>query len=192
MGDDPRKVELVEQPDGTFRYEGGDEGENVPWEVAACAYYAECGNITLTARQFHKSTYQVKKLLGLAWFQDELARLKQEAVTKADAGYSKLLDLTMEQLLDRVVKGDVVRMKENKKTGEMEEVRAPLRVYDLVRINELSFMKRQILRNEPTEIQGGTQALTVLAQKLRALGSKDPALISPTTINASTGEVEDE
>lgn len=175
---DPRVPELVEQPDGTFKYEGGtDLEEEVTWELAACRHYAETGSITETARHFHKTHYQIKKLMATAWWQDEVSRVRQEAVVKADAGYSKLLDLSIEQLLDRVVKGEITGVKENKVTGVVEEKRVPLKVLDLVRINDLAFMKRALIRNEPTDIQGGTQSLTVLAQKLRALGAKDPSII---------------
>jgi len=162
---------LVEQPDGTFLYEEEDE-PLVSWEMAACKVYADCGNVSATARQFGKPVYRVRKLLAEPWFQEELTKLKSEAVVKADCSLTRLFDTGMEVLQDRLLNGEL-----SAPVGGKPGKRTPIRAADAARITDMAFMKRQLLRNNPTIIPGDTPTLTLLAQKLRALGAKDPSLL---------------
>lgn len=152
--------------------ETADMGNLVPVELAMCRHYNEHGNMALTARTYNTTVYEVKKLMSTLWWQEETTRLKADARVKADAGYSRLMDLTIDALEDRVLKGELVGF-----TKDGTEKRVPLSATALCRINDLAFMKRQLLRNQPTAIPGDTPSMGVLAQKLRALGAKDPSLI---------------
>jgi hypothetical protein len=152
-------------------------GEMVPWEVAACRYYATVGNIAATARRYHTTVYEIKKLMSTAWWQDESARIKKEALVLCDLGYTQLIDKSIEQLNDRLDHGEIESVKYDEDGNVVSVKRKPLTSFALTRINELAFVKRQLIRNEPTAIPGESGALTVLAQKLRALGAKDPTIV---------------
>jgi hypothetical protein len=182
--------------DGTIVFEDpldeaqGSEDGRVPWEVAACHYYMNVGNIAATARRFQTTVYEIKKLMQTVWWQEEAARIRSDSRVKIDAGFTQLVEESIALLKDRLTHGEIVSIKEDK-DGNKTIKRAAPRMVDIARVCDMAFMKRQLVRNEPTVVAGDTQALTVLAQKLRALGSKDPSLLNPPTPahDASRGDV---
>lgn len=156
------------------------EGDTVPWEIAACRMHFETGNMSAVARAFNTTTYEINKLSRMVWWQDEQGRLKREAGTKLDAGFSTILDSAVGALLDRVQNGEI--------TGQNKDGtprRTAMTSLSLARVVNMAFMNRQLLRGEATSIPGDTDAMSRLAQKLRALGAKDPTIIdlpcSPVT-----------
>lgn len=168
--------------DGTIVFEDTmDESENAPegrvtWEVAACHYYVSVGNIAATARRFNTTVYEIKKLMAQLWWQEETSRIKTENKVRLDAGFTRIVEKGISLLEDRLENGEIVRIKEMP-DGRKIITRSAVKAIDIARITDMAFMKRQLVRNEPTVVQGDTQALSLLARKLRALGAKDPTLL---------------
>lgn len=159
-----------------------DDGR-VEWEVAACYYYAGCGNISATARKFCVSVYAVKKLMQEQWWQDKIGRIYAEQKVYIDAGFSKLVERGIEMLADRMENGDFDDF------GK----RRPLKALDVAKITDMSFMKRQLIRNEPTSVSGGMEDLSTLARHLRAIGKADPSILEAPGLvrEVQKAEVED-
>jgi hypothetical protein len=146
------------------------------------------GNIAATARRFNTTVYEVKKLMGQPWWQEETARVKSENKVRLDAGFTRLVEKGISLLEDRLEHGEIVRIKEMP-DGRKIVTRSAVKAIDIARITDMAFMKRQLVRNEPTVVQGDTQALSLLARKLRALGAKDPTMLeAPDARPAGMGE----
>jgi hypothetical protein len=182
-------VKILE--DGTVVFDNpGDEADGgdgrVPWEVAACHFYMNTGNMAATARRFNTTIYEVKKLMTAVWWQEECARIRSESKVKIDAGFTRLVEKGIAMLEDRLDNGEIAGMKTDK-DGNVTIRRSAMRAIDIARITDMAFMKRQLVRNEPTVVAGDTQALTVLARKLRALGAKDPTLLEMNAPNEVGG-----
>jgi hypothetical protein len=183
-------VKILE--DGTVVFDNpADEADGgdgrVPWEVAACHFYMNTGNMAATARRFNTTIYEVKKLMAQVWWQDECARVRSESKVKIDAGFTRLVEKGIALLEDRLDNGEITRIVMDK-DGNPVIKRAQMRAIDIARITDMAFMKRQLVRNEPTVVAGDTQALTVLARKLRALGAKDPTLLEMNAPSEAGGE----
>jgi len=180
--------------DGTVVFEnpadeasGAPDGR-VPWEVAACHYWVNVGNIAATARRYQTTVYEIKKLMSQPWWQEEVNKVKSESRVKIDAGFTRIVEKSITLLEDRLENGEITSIKELP-NGTKIIKRSAIRAVDIAKIMDTAFMKRQLVRNEPTVVAGDTQALSVLAQKLRALGRKDPALLdAPTEGSAYIGE----
>ena len=173
--------------DGTYVFENPvEEAEHqpasnpkacLPWEVQACHFYVETGNISATARKFSTSLYHIKRLMEKPWWQELEQELNQQHRVRSEAGFSKIVEKSLSILEDRLDNGDIIRFEEDKETGATVAVRAPIKAVEVAKIADMAFMKRQLIRNEPTVIPGSTETLTILARKLQALGAKDPALL---------------
>ena len=142
--------------------------ESVPWEIAACRRYCETGNMAGTAREFGKTIYELNKLSRTLWWQEEEVRYKKDSATMLDATYTRVLDAALIRLEDRIINGEVTGV--NKDGSER---RMPVTASVLTRVADSVFIKRQLLRNEPTTIPGDTDRMNILAEKLKALGRKD-------------------
>jgi hypothetical protein len=150
----------------------GEEEEVVSWPIAACRMYCDKGNMAYVARHFGKTVYELNKLARTVLWQDEAIRYRKENAHALDATYTRVLDRALVELEDRIIQGEVVGVN---KDGSKR--RMPVTASVLTRVADSVFMKRQLLRNEPTAIAGDTDKMNILAQKLRALGAKDPTMI---------------
>lgn len=144
----------------------------VTLEIAICRRYCETGNMALCAREFGKTVYEINKMARQLWWQEEETRFKRDSNTILDSTYTRILDRSLLELEDRVIKGEVTGVN---KDGSKR--RMPITASVLTRVADSVFIKRQLLRNEPTSIPGDTDRMNLLANKLRALGAKDPSII---------------
>lgn len=142
--------------------------ELVSVEIAICRRYCETGNMALCAREFGKTVYELNKMSRSLWWQEEEVRFKKDSLTILDATYTRLLDKALMEAIDRVVEGEITGVN---KDGSYRRV--PVTASVAIRIADSVFIKRQLLRNEPTTIPGDTDRMNILAEKLRALGRKD-------------------
>jgi hypothetical protein len=146
--------------------------ELVTLEIAICRRYCETGNMALCAREFGKTVYEINKMARQLWWQEEETRFKRDSATVLDSTYTRILDRSLLELEDRIIKGEVTGVN---KDGSKR--RMPITASVLTRVADSVFLKRQLLRNEPTSIPGDTDRMNLLANKLRALGAKDPSII---------------
>lgn len=143
--------------------------EIVSVEIAICRRYCETGNMALCAREFNRTVYELNKMSRTLWWQEEEVRFKKDSLTVLDATYTRLLDKALVVAIERIEQGEVVGVN---KDGSYR--RMPVTASVAIRIADSVFIKRQLLRNEPTTIPGDTDRMNILAEKLRALGKKDP------------------
>lgn len=138
----------------------------VTLELEAVRRYAACGSLAKVSRELGIAIYELQKLQRTQWWQTELAALRREQCAIQNARLSRIHDLTLDQLEDRLEHGDLVARGRG-------FVRQKLSGRDLARIADSVFKQRQLLNGEPTEIRDNGQ-LEKLARKLAALGGKDP------------------
>lgn len=138
----------------------------VALELEAVRLYSQTGSLAAVSRQLGVAIYELQKLQRTEWWQAELAALRREEQAIKNARLSRIHQLTLDALEDRVTHGDFV-MKGN------GFVRVKMSGKDLARVSEAVFKQRQLLLGEPTSIDGSNKKLEELSQKLRALGAKD-------------------
>jgi hypothetical protein len=146
--------------------------DDVPLEVLMCRAYCKCGSIAEVARAFGTSYYEVAKHSRTTWWADEEVRFKKDQASQLDAALTESLDAAVGALLDRITLGEIDGVN---KDGSLR--RKPMSASVLARVVDTTFRTRQLIRNQPTSIQGDTDKMGILANKLRALGAKDVTLL---------------
>jgi hypothetical protein len=137
-------------------------------ELEAVRMYAETGSLAEVSRQLGIAIYQLQKLQRTEWWQNELAALRREASAMKNAKLTRIHNLTLEALEDRLEHGDYVLHGKG-------FIRQKMNGRDLARVAEAVFKQRQLLMGEPTHIDGANKKLEELSKKLEALGSRNPA-----------------
>ena len=140
----------------------------VSLELEAVRRYSACGSLAQVSREMGIAIYELQKLQRTQWWQDELGALRREETAIKNVKLARIHNMALDQLEDRLAHGDLVA----RGSGF---VRQKLSGRDLARITEAVFKQRQLLLGEPTEISASAKKIESLADKLRAIGSKDPA-----------------
>lgn len=112
----------------------------------------------------------VKQWRTTSWWKDIHEELKTEDKQQLDAKLSKILDKTLDSVMDRLENGEFVY---DQKTGSLK--RAPVKLRDATTAMNSVIDKRQLIRKEPTKIveQSNTAAqLANLAQQFAAFVNK--------------------
>jgi hypothetical protein len=143
--------------------------------LEAVRLFISSGSMAEVARHYRVPVYEIKKLSRTALWAQELHDLRLAEMAELDTRLSSVLDSTLSQLIERVDEGNPVM------TASGVQY-LPLSSNDLVRVMDVVFDKRQLVRGDATAIvaSGGEVAnkkLERLAQRLRALGANDPDLI---------------
>lgn len=136
-------------------------------ELEAVRMYAEYGSLAQVSRELGIAIYELQKLQRTEWWQNELAALRREASAMKNARLTKIHNMTLEALEDRLEHGDYVQRGNG-------FVRLRMSGRDLARVSEAVFKQRQLLMGEPTHIDGANKKLEELSKKLEALGSRKP------------------
>lgn len=156
-------------------------------ELEAVRLYAESGSLASVSRSLGIAIYELQKLQRTTWWQAELAALRREESAMKNAKLTRIHDMTLSALEDRLEHGDLVM----RGSGF---VRVKLSARDLARVSEAVFKQRQLLLGEPTHIDGANKKLEELANKLRALGAKDASGLvidmEPTNVHATLADTE--
>jgi hypothetical protein len=145
-------------------------------ELEAVRMYAQCGSLAEVSRALGIAIYELQKLQRTEWWQAELAALRREESAMKNARLTRIHNLTLEALEDRIVHGDFI-MRGN------GFARLKMSGRDLARAAGEIFKQRQLLIGEPTHIDGTNKTLEKLAHKLRAVGYKDP-YVEPVDVEA--------
>src|ERR1700739_2566301 len=158
----------------------------IDYGLEAVRRYSATGSLAKVSRELCIAIYELQKLQRAACCQTELAALRREDAAIRNARLTRIHDLTLDQLEDRLEHGDLVQRGRS-------FVRQKVSGRDLARISEAVFKQRQLLLGEPTEIHENKK-LEKLADQLRALGKRDPvaaqALIDRGVIDVTAREVE--
>jgi hypothetical protein len=165
--------------------------EPVVVPLEAVRLFVKLGTLSAVSRELNISLRDLTRASRQIWWQDEVILLRREQQAALDASFTKLHNQTVAELIDRVENGEQVYSKK----GVL--VRVPMKARDIAAVAHIIFTERQLLRNEPTAIQGDSGKVQVLADKLRLLGKTmlppedDVIDASPALGHSSLGEVSD-
>ncbi len=172
----------------------------VPDALEAVRLFAQTGSLARVAAELKCSLYELKKLTRTEFWQRELHDLQIAEAAELNVRMTRLFNSTLEQLEDRLQNGDFIlgagmSLTKNEK-GELVSAggalkRVPLPASTLARVAEIVFDKRQLVRQLPTSIMGvgENSKLEQLGRQLRALGAKDPDLLSEAIIEIPAREM---
>lgn len=122
------------------------------------------------------------------WFKDMIANIRSEEKMELDAKVSKIVNKTLDVIVDRLDGGDYIL---DSKSGTVKRV--PVKMRDAKSVMTDLFDKRQLLRNEPTSItesQTVDKRLEMLAERFeKFVGGGSTQLELPNTLDAEQYEV---
>lgn len=135
--------------------------------MQALRLFLTSGSLARVSRDLNIPMYNLQQLSRSAWWAREIELIRREEIALETTQMTRIWNKTLEEIEDRLANGDIVTVK-NKK------VRRELSAMALARLADTIFDKRQLLRGEPTAVLGGNKKLEELAEKLTALGRKEP------------------
>lgn len=122
------------------------------------------------------------------WFKDMIANIRSEEKMELDAKVSKIVNKTLDVIVDRLDGGDYIL---DSKSGTVKRV--PVKMRDAKSVMTDLFDKRQLLRNEPTSItesQTVDKRLEMLAERFeKFVGGESTQPELPNTLDAEQYEV---
>jgi hypothetical protein len=118
-------------------------------QLEAITTWLATGNLAETARIINVPERTVKSWrYETDWWDQIVQEIQSGEGQKLDNKMSKIIDKTLEKLVDRIEEGD---FQYDQKTGRM--VKVPIKARDLERITSGLFDKRQLIRKQPTNIK---------------------------------------
>ncbi len=135
-------------------------------EQKAVWLYSRTGSLARVARELSIPIYELTKLSRTQWWLGELSAIQREEAAIQNVQMTRILNTTLAQIEDRIERGDVVFV-----NGTLR--RKAVEASVLAKIAGVIFDKRQLLRGQPTTIDGADDKIKELADKLRALGAKE-------------------
>ena len=118
-------------------------------QLEAVTTYLATGSIAETSRIINVPYRTVQSWkLESEWWPKVVEEIQSGENQKIDQKMSKIIDKTLEKLVERIEDGDYMY---DQKTGRM--VKVPLKARDLERITSGLFDKRQLIRKQPTNIK---------------------------------------
>lgn len=125
------------------------------------------------------------------WFKEMVASIQAEENTQLDAKLSKIVDKSLDVVMNRLEEGDFIL---DSKTGTIKRV--PVKMRDAKSVMTDLFDKRQLLRKQPTKItesQTVDKRLEMLAQRFEKFaGSGSTQRELPNTMDAEQYEIIEE
>lgn len=127
------------------------QGDRKLWadskKYEAITVFIATGSLTQTALQTKIPFETLKKWRKSEWWADKIKELQEEDYSRLDAKISKTIDKALDELIDRVEKGDSMY---DPRTGKI--VKVPAKMRDVNRAFDSLLEKRQLLRKQPTKI----------------------------------------
>lgn len=148
--------------------------------IRAATVYAVTGNANQTSEITGIPAGTIRQWKTQEWWPQILERIRQEKDDELDVQFTKVVDKTIEQINDRLDKGDYLY---DSKTGEM--VRKPLGGKELGIMTSIFVDKRELLRGKKKlqmDQQSIKDKLDQIAQALR--------LKKPVTVEGDITDVE--
>lgn len=153
----------------------------VTLELEAVRMYSQTGSLAAVSRQLGIAIYELQKLQRTEWWQAELAALRREENAMKNAQLTRVHELALAELEDRIEHGDFVMRGRG-------FVRVKMSGRDLARASESIFRQRQLVRGEPTHIDVSNKRLEELAQKLGKLGAARAPAAFTIDMEAGNGD----
>ena len=148
----------------TLPYQGGLWSEKKKHE-AVCLYVSGLP-MTQIAVEINVPYYTIREWRASKWWEDIVKDIRSEDAQKLDAKLTKILDKSLETVMDRLENGDYIY---DQKTGKIRQT--PVKLRDTVHAMNTVMDKRQLIRKEPTKIveqQSSADQLKELAKQFEA------------------------
>lgn len=169
---------------------------NTTWskeaKIAAVSQYLVLGNMALVSAITKIPHQLLRAWKGQPWWKDVEAEIRATSNLEMDNKLSKIVDKSLDAVLDRVENGEFVY---NQKTGTV--IRKPVNMKDVAKVSVDLLSKRELLRGNATERKETTQVS--VAEQLKQLAVEFAKWQNPTkqiapkgdTIDVETVEVEE-
>ena len=148
----------------TLPHQGGHWSEKKKYE-AVCLWVSGL-NLREVSLQLNVPYDTLGKWRASSWWNDIVKDLQSEDKQKTDAKLTKILDKTLDTIMDRLEEGEYIY---DQKTGKVK--RTPVKLRDATVAMNTVLDKRQLIRREPTKIveqSNTTQQLQNLAEQFAA------------------------
>lgn len=152
-------------------------------EKTQCVHdYFICGSLPEVARKRKISLKDLYNMSHQSWWQVEFTNLQREATILLKVKLSRIINVTLDQLEDRVVNG------EYKIDNEGKERRVPVQAQVLASITNVVFDKKKQLEEQATGIvTGETARLLGLAAALKAKAIEPEEVMNANVIDVNEG-----
>lgn len=162
----------------TRPHQGGHWSEKKKYE-AVVLFNAGMG-LSQISVELNVPRETIKKWRISPWWEDISKDLRSEETQKLDAKLTKILDKSLESILDRLEEGEFIY---DQKTGKIK--RTPVKMRDATVAFNTIMDKRQLIRKEPTKITEQTNTATQLAN----LAEQFAAFVSGKPVVAKDAEL---
>jgi hypothetical protein len=154
---------------------------NTTWpiekKIEVVSQFLVLGNLKMVAAMTGVSYDLVRQWKTQPWWKELEAEIRQTQNIEMDTKLSKIVDKSLDAVLDRVENGDFVY---DQKTGQI--VRKPVALRDVHRVSVDTLSKRELLRGNATERKETSQVtvaeqLKLLAEEFAKWNVKKPEVI---------------
>ena len=168
----------------TSRMQTGHWSEKKKYE--ACCLWSSGMKMSQVSVETGVPYETIKQWRASTWWADIHKELQSEDKQQLDARLTKILDKTLDSILDRLENGEFVY---DQKTGSLK--RSPVKLRDATVAMNTVMDKRQIIRREPTKIvesESTNQQLANLAKQFQEFvtGKKQEEKDKPLYIEGET------
>ena len=136
-------------------------GEGGHWKEAkrieAITTYLSTGNLTETGRMTGVPLKTLEQWKKSDWWKEMEKRIRSDEDQQMDAKLTKIIDRTLEKLVDSIENGEHIY---DQRTGQVK--RMPAKMRDLNNAFNTILDKRQLIRRQPTKIVEQTTTATQL------------------------------
>lgn len=138
---------------------------NWPMEkkIEVVSQYLVLGNMKMVAAMTGVTHDLIRQWKGQSWWKELEAEIRQTQNIELDTKLSRIVDKSLDAVLDRVENGDFIY---DQKSGEIR--RKPVNLRDVARVSVDMVSKRELLRGGQDKRQEGTQISVVEQLKLLA------------------------
>lgn len=141
--------------------------------------YLSTGNLTETAGIMGIPYKTLQQWKASDWWKDMEKTIRSEEELQLDAKLSKIIDKTLEKLVDSIENGEHIY---DQRTGKIK--RMPAKMRDLNNAFNTILDKRQLIRRQPTKIVEQTNT----AAQLQNLATQFASFVKKTTQELPTQE----
>ena len=127
--------------------------------IEAVTTYLSTGNLTESARMLGIPVKTVQQWKVSEWWKELEKQIRSEEEQELDAKLTKIIDKTLEKLVDSIENGEHIY---DQRTGKIK--RMPAKMRDLNNAFNTILDKRQLIRKQPTKIIEQTSTATQLQQ----------------------------
>ncbi len=147
--------------------------------IEAVTTYLSTGNLTESARMLGIPIKTVQQWKVSEWWKELEKQIRSEEEQELDAKLTKIIDKTLEKLVDSIENGEHIY---DQRTGKIK--RMPAKMRDLNNAFNTILDKRQLIRRQPTKIVEQTNT----AAQLQNLATQFASFVKKTTQELPTQE----